>query len=981
MRRALRPRAPAIAIGAVGALGAIGSIASAPALAVDAADAASSDDSLTEVVVSAIRDSLQSSQQIKQKSEQIVDSVTAQDIGALPDRSIAEALQRIPGITVERTDNNRDPARVTSEGGGVFIRGLPWVRSETNGRDIFSAVNGRTLSFEDVSADLLAGVDVFKNPSADMIEGGIAGTVNLRTRRPFDSDKMIAAGSVDYDYSDLIRKKYLTGDVLFSDSLQTDAGRIGALFAVSIANAGNRTDSLQTGAYQQETASNGASVYLPNAIGWRAVEWEQRRDSYNAALQWEPSDGLVLTAQALMTEARPTNLEHAMGDNNDLGEVTTPQAGNVYNSSGIVEKGIIENTLLTTDTRYELDHNTTRDFSFNATYRANDHWSFNWDVQYIKSHHDMLSLTAYTQLANPTGYNGTLTYNFAGSTPSIAFSETPNTAGLQSSYWWGAAMDHLEDNDAYSWAERFDTEYTFDDNPWLRSLRLGVRGTDKDAITRETGYNWGFLSNAFWDGGTGNANATYLNASPASASSLYTYPNFANGDLRAPTVGWFPSANLVSNGTAYAYSILKATETSGFGWSPLTTASYSLAAPAADNQNSGINNQHEDTFAAYALLRFAHDTPIGRMDGNIGARFVHTQENASQGLIRIGSFSNYSLSGCQAAALTNPNVNCTAYTNTYLFQQGTNQILPAAGYSYNDVLPTLNLRFFLREDLQLRFAAGRAISRPDFSQMLNNVALGSSFTGYAPSAGTYQGNGGVQGNPTLKPTVANQYDTSLEWYFAPTGSLTADVFYKDIHNYIFEGLGTQTYTSNGQTLIFDVQEAQNGGHGTIRGFEIAYQQFYDWLPWILSGFGLQANYTFVDASGGHNYTQDPYDPAEITGANKSGLPIEGISRNSYNAAVLYEKYRFSARLAYNWRERYLLTSSAANINLPVWADNYGQLDGSLFYSVTDHVKVGLQGTNLIRSRTLQDVGFPPITPRYSVSDTDRQVSIVVRAVY
>ena len=122
-------------------------------------------------------------------SDQIVDSVTAQDIGALPDRSVSEALQRIPGITLQRTNENRDPARLASEGGGVFIRGLSWVRSETNGRDIFSANSGRDLSFEDVSADLLAGVDVYKNPSAEIIEGGIGGIVNLRTRLPFDSDK------------------------------------------------------------------------------------------------------------------------------------------------------------------------------------------------------------------------------------------------------------------------------------------------------------------------------------------------------------------------------------------------------------------------------------------------------------------------------------------------------------------------------------------------------------------------------------------------------------------------------------------------------------------------------------------------------------------------------------------------------------------------------------------------------------------------
>src|SRR5215831_19494088 len=187
------------------------------ALPVAAQEKAASDN-LEEVVVSGIRASLQSAQAIKKNADQVVDSITATDIGALPDRSVSEALQRIPGVTLQRTNANRDPARLASEGGGIFIRGLSWVRSETNGRDIFSANNGRDLSFEDVSADLLAGVDVYKNPSAELIEGGIGGIVNLRTRLPFDNDKRELAFSADYNYADLKEEGFASGNALYSDS-------------------------------------------------------------------------------------------------------------------------------------------------------------------------------------------------------------------------------------------------------------------------------------------------------------------------------------------------------------------------------------------------------------------------------------------------------------------------------------------------------------------------------------------------------------------------------------------------------------------------------------------------------------------------------------------------------------------------------------------------------------------------------------------
>ena len=142
-----------------------------------AQESAASDDQIGEIVVTGIRESLKTAQAIKQNAEQLVDSVTSQDIGALPDRSVSEALQRIPGLTLQRTNTNRDPARLASEGGGVFIRGLSWVRSELNGHTAFSAKNSRTLGFEDIPPELLAGVDVYKNPSAMQVEGGLFGAV------------------------------------------------------------------------------------------------------------------------------------------------------------------------------------------------------------------------------------------------------------------------------------------------------------------------------------------------------------------------------------------------------------------------------------------------------------------------------------------------------------------------------------------------------------------------------------------------------------------------------------------------------------------------------------------------------------------------------------------------------------------------------------------------------------------------------------
>ena len=942
------------------------------------------DNKLQEVVVTGIRKSLESAQAIKQTSEQIVDSVTAQDIGALPDRSVSEALQRIPGVTLQRTDNNHDPARLASEGGGVFIRGLSWVRSELNGRDIFSANDGRNVSFEDVSADLLSGIDVYKNPSADQVEGGIGGIVNLKTRLPFDAHKQIVALSGDFNYADLLKKGFWSGNALYSNEWNTDIGLLGGLVSASIGNIGNRTDSIQTGRFVPQTLpaaqdglDAGSTVYLPNSMGWRRVDWEQRRVTLAGALQWSPSEAWVLTLQAFQAKANPHDLEYADGDYGAYLGDAFPYTANHFNSSGVLTSGTVPITPQL-DTRFEQQHHSSTDFSLNARWQATSRLSFTGDVQYIKSHADITSMTAFTQEGDASGNaipDTTLAFNLNGNNPYMLLSQNPNMLTNPANYWWAAAMDHLEDNDAHSWSERLDGDYEFPESEWLDSFRFGIRATDKISITRETGYNWSILSRQYWGGG----DAMFLNSStPAFASQLVSFNDFFRGKVPVPGAGWFPSYQLVRNGTAYAYSILKGTEDAGFGWTPLTT-DWSKAVPGTDNPISGVNDQHERTYAAYGLLRFSHEhTLFGRMDGNIGVRVVRTEEHAGAGSITINPLqspidpskciASYGAAACQFL------VDATAFTG------GAGQSFGFPDNNYTDVLPTANLRFLLTKDLQLRFAAGKAVVRPTFTQMSPFTSVGFSFlgnTGYQPAEVNSQA--GTGGNPELKPTRANQFDSSLEWYFARTGSLTFDFFYKDIHDYIFSGNSPETLTSNGVTETFQVVRFQNGSKGRVRGFELAYQQFFDFLPGPLAGLGVQGNLTLVDSSGGRNAALNVLDVNQTNGAADQTLPLEGMSRWSYNANLMYERWRISARLAWNWRERYLLTTSAANINAPVWSENYGQLDGEVFLTATKNVKVGVQATNLLNSRTYLDVGGALLAPRYSWTDTDRRYALAVRA--
>ena len=190
---------------------------------------AKSDDELTEILVTGIRKALETSQEIKKNADTVIDSITASDIGAFPDKSVAEALQRMSGVTVTRFAASGDTTHFSAEPSGVVIRGLPQVRSEFNGRDSFNANSSRGLSFSDVSPELMAGVDTYKNATADMIEGGIAGTVNLRTHVPFDSEGFVAAFSGELGYGNLAQEAKPSGSMLISNRWDTGLGEFGLM--------------------------------------------------------------------------------------------------------------------------------------------------------------------------------------------------------------------------------------------------------------------------------------------------------------------------------------------------------------------------------------------------------------------------------------------------------------------------------------------------------------------------------------------------------------------------------------------------------------------------------------------------------------------------------------------------------------------------------------------------------------------------------
>ena len=490
------------------------------------------------IFVSGFRASLQSAQGIKENADTFVDVITAEDIGALPDRSVAEALQRVPGVNIGRFEKTSDPDRFSVEGTGVIIRGLPFVRSELNGRDIFSATGGRVLSFNDVSPELLGRVEVFKNVTADMIEGGISGTVNLVTRKPLDRAGLNVAGSIEMNYGDLRGEWSPTFNGLISNTFDTGIGTFGIQAAYSDSELNSRTDASQIAdpCYRNADLSGGClravdvnsggfgntnfdasnfppagSVLVPQYAGVRTTDLDREREAISFVGQFESLDGrFLVTAEYLRSETTFSTEEFALlGRIDDGVSSPDPRAGSTwqFDENGLFESGILTQNVgdifanpfgrggIPLDSlRFLRDARAvTEDFSIDVDLELTDRFRANFEGQVIKS--DLRRDSVFGAMSTWADID----LDLSGSTPNVQFLAPPGSpddyfsSGFSTHYWFG--LDSRENNEGELYTLRGDFEYDLSDDGFFRSVRFGGRWADRDRTTRNTDFStWGNLS-------------------------------------------------------------------------------------------------------------------------------------------------------------------------------------------------------------------------------------------------------------------------------------------------------------------------------------------------------------------------------------------------------------------------------------------------------------------------------------------------------
>jgi len=1086
---------------------------------------------LEEIVVSGVRQNLENAQDIKRNADTFVDAISADDIGSLPDRSVLEAMQRMPGVSIERFQAPDDPDHFGVEGSGAVIRGMSATRSEFNGRDSFTANSGRGLNFQDVPPELMGGVDLYKNQSADMIEGGIGGTVSLRTRKPFDQDGQLIAFTADVSYGDMAEKFSPTVSGLYSNVWQTEElGEFGLLLNASYSQLYGESHGIQTDAYvrysadmlgaPESVADEDGRVWMTNGSNFFTKEDDRVRQGFAAALQWRsPDDTIEATAEFLRSDARLTWKENAVkyqggyGDEEADGTITEnrrarPYPGTefVFDDEGIFQAGYIVDgqgwrgggsdrvigdseyfgQKFQADTRFKDTRTIVDDLSFNVVWTPVDAWEIEADLQFV----DATTTDDDLQVAN--GFYGLQNFSTIGSTPRLAmiepwdgrrdaaraagedtyeegfpgFSADPqgdaNYFQDPASYWWRSAMDHYERSEGESVAGRLDVTHFLDNSDFFSSVKAGVRYAERNQIVRSTSYNWGHIG-AEWEPGGGDG-AMWLdeNTERLVPGEDYEYVDWSDfhrgGVVSIPGDGFlFPTEQLLKE--VIAGRELPQNNPGGDGvWEPYQTRSNVIDGTYFIPEE--VYDTTETNTAAYVRLDFESEAFGFRYNGNVGLRYVELSRDAigsvqypdlvtrgipdgaptdltDRGAIR--KWAEDEVGPFDSAVWESEQDWLDDVIQTQSYARESRNWLPQAdrdfgndggefqeeSSTYETVLPSFNLRVSLTDDLISRFAVSKAIALPDMSEVRNQAVLGArqlttTFvqdeavdpdeveepgpvdTGRdieSVASPLWTGSGG---NPGLQPMESIQYDASLEWYFAPVGSLTASIFYKDLSNFFIEGALPRDFTNpdTGVTRTVDFTTTRNGEKGKMQGIELAYQQFYDMLPAPFDGFGIQANYTYIDSEGVPNFTgqDDPFTDPETDleegaanpqpGMNAAelvldGLPLRGTSRHTANFVVMYEKNDWQARLAYNWRSKYLVTTRDVISGHPIWNNHAGFLDGSVSYQINDEISIGLQATNLANTQTetLMTLDNDGRETGRTWFVNDRRVALTLKAVF
>lgn len=878
--------------------------ANAPKKPATASDAQQKDAvNLSGVVVTPLRESLQSAQTLKQDSRMITDSIVAEDIGKLPDNSVADALQRITGVQVAQG--------FQGETSSVVIRGLPNVITTLNGREIFSGV-GRAFAFQNLPATAVKTVQVYKTSEASLPDGGIAGMVDMQLFRPFDFDGSKVAATVNETHSKYGDHTDPSGSVLLSDRWKTDLGEFGALMNVGYDRQHYAYNAvwddfpkvLTDGSGAPVRTSSGNLISAPNGFGADYNIGDRTRQEFNYALQWKPNDSTEIYVEGLYdwdsdNYNQPFFFSFPVGsvDPQNI-KVTNNCYANQLTGSTYYGQTICDaasgswtgNTYAATSTQAHQEWGHDIQNSIGAKWHG-DRLNLSTDLSFNSSsfHEQTFIVDTFLKAPITTIWNGAQNWQLAG-----------NPANDPSNYYLNGLFQTWNNQRGKQTAWRGDGNYDINGS-FFQYVDFGLRYSDHKAQ-----YNGSIEVSTPPPGGTGDIS---LNPNPANQ-----------------VVARFPSGYFCSQPTTNAIPV------------PWLSGCFNYLTNNAD------------------AIRTLYGVPTGLAAENPG-RFYHIDEKSYAGYFQFGygnELWGMPFDGLMGMRIERVKRNLDAFS----YDASTNVYSPLSDSTDSPVyLPNLSFNLHIKDNLQLRLVAAKTLTYPDFGQLNPSLSLNPGTINRAGVASS--------GNPDLKPIRSNNYDAALEYYFGPASYVSGSVFYRDINGYI------QNYvtdvTIGGQP--FQLNSPQSAGSGHLDGAEVAYQQFFDFLPEPFNGLGMQLNYTYIEGS-----TRSP----QFIGGPVVTSPLQNVSKNNGNAVLMYEKFGWSARLAYNYRSRFIdgfNQPTVAGVNDEIKPAN--QVDFSLGYDINKYFTVVFNATNILGANLHQYWGDGDTRPR-DIRYQDRTYGLGVR---
>ncbi len=932
-------------------------------------------ETVEEVVVTGFRASLADALENKRESNQIIESVSAEDIGKFPDQNVAESLQRLPGVSIDRSNGQGTKARirgldqnVTLLNGDIFLSGLElYTQGEGNFRE--------TDSLEGVPSELLGGIDVYKSPSAKQAETGLGGIIDLKTRGPFDLQGTTVAGNLRY--ADSGEGWEPLGALVVGHEFNDRFAVIASvsydkqLFQTDVLGGQNRGDWDFSDRPDRLTVPN---YFAPEYRYATDREEERERLGYSIAASFRPSESTELTAQwfhsdldILTQEASvkfpfgtespglDTTLPYEIDDNGVLIHGTV-----IANSAEAIS--FVKNTEISSD-NFQLSFK----YDGGGSWRASAGAAYSKGEQESTSANNDVRYTQYTvrgtngvgfapNAAAPANYRFTYDAN-DGTIPSFTLVGNQDLYTNPANGFFKSHWVFGDTTDAENWAVRGDIEF---DPEFIQAGNVTFSGGVRLA-SREIDYEFGrYLADYsgkgeldgsqygqnwtpygyFQDGAIGYKSCEI----PASAGANFQYApcerfgnspalitpyqTFNSNPDRVQTINGF-----WSSGNAGTSSVLvqnRAQMGNAVAWIQNLYPDTPFAFFTSPLETFRVE---EKTTSAYLMADVGESTD--RYHINVGARVLRTELTVDQ----------------NAASNPNPTYWGTDSWNGVLKDFETRTI----ERSYTDILPSANIVLDVTEDSKVRFSTAKVVARQDLFQL--GRGFETNFTrdsdSGSPTFNLFRFTNGSTGNPGLDPYRATQFDLSYEYYFGTQGLVAVTPFWKEVDSFITVETQSIFVMDQAGGREGPVQVPVNGEGGSIKGIELSAQYAFD------MGFGFNVNYTYSDSESPFSNDYD------------SELPIPGVAEHAINAQVYYQNRGFEARVSYGWRDK----SFDSNFGFPdatfdgagnatsltrtlgVWNRDYGQLDAQVAYQFTDHLGVTLEAINLTEEDASQYLQF------------------------